>query len=119
MLKHTALALFSALALAPLVSCSHMTADQKTQLISAAQSLTDAAFTAGGPLLSEAAMALPAEAQVLIQAGYGALRKAVEVAEAQGIEHAGAQATVAAVADTASSLSDAVHAPATSTAAQP
>lgn len=93
--------------------CSHITADEKTQLVQAAQSLTDAAFTAGAPALSAAVLALPVEAQLLVQAGYGALRKAVEVAEADGISHLGAQDAVKAVAATADNLHDAVHTTAT------
>jgi hypothetical protein len=88
-----------------------ITSGQKTELMQAAQSLTDAAFTAGGPLLTEAVQSLPAEAQVLVQAGYGALRKAVEVAEAEGIGHLGARNAIQAVAQTADALHDAVHAP--------
>lgn len=88
-----------------------ITSGQKTELMHAAQTLTDAAFVAGGPLLTEAVQTLPAEAQLLVQAGYGALRKAVEVAEAEGISHLGAQNAIKAVADTADALHDAVHAP--------
>ena len=109
---------FSAVALAfataigtPGCGSLKVTSGQKTELLQAAQSLTDAAFTAGGPALTEAVRVLPPEAQVLLQAGYGALRKAVEVAEAEGITHIGAQTTIKAVSDTADALHDAVHAP--------
>lgn len=102
-----------------LTGCSHLTADEKTKLVQAAQSLTDAAFTAGGPLLTDAAMALPPAAQLLVQAGYGALRKAVEVAESEGIAHAGAQDAVAQVAQAADTLHAAVHTTADAAVAQP
>lgn len=91
-------------------SCGTITPSEQTQLVQAAKSLTDAAFTAGGPVLTTAVMALPAEAQVLIQAGYGALRKAVEIAEEAGIDHLAAHNAVQAVSQTADALHDAVHA---------
>lgn len=116
-LQNTLLA--SSVALLPLAGCTHLTQVEKTQLLQAAESLTEAAFTAGAPVLSEAVVALPAEVQVLVQAGYGALRKAVEVAESSAVSSADAQAAVQAVAATADNLSQVVHASTPAATTQP
>lgn len=102
-----------------LTSCRDLPTDVQDQLIEAAQNVTDAAFTAGAPVLNDAVQALPPEVQLLVQAGYGALRKAVEAAEASGVAHPPAQAAIQAVAQTADSLHDAVHATDVATSATP
>lgn len=106
-------------ALLTLTGCGQIALSDKEQLIDAAQTVTDAAFAAGAPVLNEAVRALPEDVQLLVQAGYGALRKAVEAAEAAGIQHTGAQAAVQAVAQTADQLHDAVHAPDTAAPTAP